>query len=134
MIHFSWGFGAASLLVAAFLLSSSLYSYEVTAKVTAYCPGRQSDGTTLRDRTKGGTPTASYGAATCNNTIPLGSTITIPELGSFIVDDACGAARKLYRNHGIIQIDLRLSDYQTAMNWGVKYIRIRIDPKLKVKQ
>ncbi len=103
--------------------------FEVTAKVTAYCPGRQSDGTIVRDRTKGGTPTASYGAASCNSAVPIGSTITIPELGSFIVDDACGAARKQWRTKHLIQIDLRLSDYKAAMEWGVKHIKIRIDPK-----
>ena len=79
---------------------------------TAYC-GSQKTST-------GGWAKVRHTIAVDPRTIPYGSKIYIPTLGFIGVAEDCGSAIKNKK------IDIFMSSYKEAMNWGIKNITIYI--------
>lgn len=99
-----------------------MYYEEMNMRVTAYCPceqccGRYSDGITAT-----GNDAYQKGVAVDPSVIPYGSAIDIPGYGAVEADD-CGAAIKKNR------LDVRFKTHQEALNWGVKYLTVRVYKK-----
>jgi len=96
-------------------------------KVTAYCPckiccGRWADGKTAYNR-----DAFKAGVAVDPKVIPLGSHLDIPGYdrgpngnGSWILADDVGNSIK--GKH----IDIRFKTHQEALDWGSKYLKIRV--------
>ena len=79
---------------------------------TAYC-GKQMTAT-------GGWAKVKHTIAVDSKIIPYGSKIYIPALGFIGVAEDCGSAIKNNK------IDIFMSSYKEAMNWGIKNITIYI--------
>lgn len=98
---------------------------EIDAEVTAYTPWDEPN-PWLDGRTATGKDAEFPGCATCWEVIPKGSIVIVPKAGAFIVDDTGGACRKAWRERRRVLIDIRLQNRQKALEWGRKYLTIRV--------
>ena len=68
----------------------------------------------------GTVPKVEYTIAVDPAVIPLGSRVYIPQFNKVFIAEDTGSAIKGNR------IDIYMKDYDTCMNWGIKYIDIYI--------
>lgn len=115
------------------------FSYRLDVEATAYCPlgcCGNGDQRTAWPRGKGRDANLA-GVAVESSVIPLGSHLDIPGYtrgpngnGSWIIaDDVGGAIKK--KKGGLDRIDVRMTDHAAALQWGRKFIRVRVWPKGK---
>ncbi len=95
-------------------------------KITAYCPcakccGKYSDGITAIGRNAHKT----LGVAADPKLLPYRTALEIPNLGKRIVDDTGGAMRQSAKK-GIWHIDVRFPTHQEALEWGVKWLDVKV--------
>lgn len=105
---------------------------KIHAKITAYCPGSCccssfSDGLTAIGRDAYST----RGVAVDGKLIKLRSLVSIPGIGMLEADDTGGAMRQSAKK-GIYHLDLRFPTHQEALEWGVKYLDIKIYENRKI--
>jgi len=102
------------------------YWKTVTAKVTAYTPGKESCGKYANGKTSiGRNAWRMIGVATAPKAIPYGTVIDIPGVGKRIVDDTGGAMRQNARR-GIYHIDLRMQYVYQCKKWGVRWMKVKL--------
>lgn len=94
----------------------------IRAKITAYCPckvccGRYADGLTSTKKDAW----AVRGIAADPHRIAYGSTVVIPNVGSFVVDD-CSTRSRSETTH----LQLRFHSHQEARDWGVQYHNVEV--------
>ena len=95
-------------------------------KVSAYCPckkccGKYADGKTSRGRNAWTT----LGVAAAPKLLPYGTELGIPGIGTRVIDDTGGAMRQSAKK-GIYHIDVRFHNHQEAINFGVKWLDVKI--------
>lgn len=66
------------------------------------------------------------GIAADKRAIPYHTRVWIPGYGATEVDDTGAAMRNDWRDHHRIHIDLRMRNYEAAMEYGVRYVWIKI--------
>lgn len=98
----------------------------VWAIVTAYCPCRRCCGRHANGITSTGTSAWQRGAAADPGAISYGTRIFVPGYGYTTVDDTGGAMRRVWRQNGLIHIDLRMNYHWQARQWGRKVIKVKI--------
>lgn len=97
------------------------------ALTTGYCPcticcGAHADGRTSINRKVSEYP---YGIAVEPKLLPYRQHLLVPGYGYAMVDDTGGAMRQSAKQ-GILHLDLRYPDHQTARKWGRRWIWIAI--------
>lgn len=101
----------------------------VWAMVTAYCPCRRCCGRHANGRTATGSSAWRRGAAADPAAIPYGTRIFVEGYGYVRIDDTGGRMRRVWRQRGLLQIDIRMTYHWQARQWGRKFMRVRIYDK-----
>lgn len=114
-------------ILGALLLCSSCFGEGEVFKITAYCScvkccGKYSDGITA----SGYKAKEGYCAV---NWLPFKTELEIEGLGTFKVMDR--GAKSLFgdKNNRIKHIDIYMNSHQKALNFGVKWLRVKIGEK-----
>ena len=97
---------------------------EMEMRVTAYCPCKRCCAPHADGITSVGNDAYQKGVAVDPSVIPYGSVLDIPGYGVVEADDAGGAIKQN-------RLDVRFKTHQEALNWGVKYLTVKVYPKTK---
>lgn len=101
----------------------------IKMKVTAYCPCKKCCGRYAKGRTSTGKNAwKTQGVAACPKIISYGTYLAIPKVGIRKVDDT-GQKMRNEAKKGIHHIDIRMRNHQTAKNFGVKWLKVKIIKK-----
>ena len=104
---------------------STSYVTQVYAKVTAYAPLDNQSGI-CTDETPSRTATMKYpsrGMVAVNpDRIPYGTLLYVPGYGYAKAEDTGGAVC----SYDGMQIEVLMDTYEEAMNWGVRYMEVKI--------
>jgi len=92
------------------------------AKITAYEPSRRSCGSFANGKTSTGDNAWKMdGVAVAPQAIPYGTKIWIPGIGFREADDTGSAMKDSWREDRQVHIDVRMTYYYQARNWGVQH-------------
>lgn len=95
--------------------------------VTAYCPCTLCCGPNAAGKTSTGKDAYRHeGVAADPTAIPYGTRLTIPTVGSRVVDDTGAAMRRSWRSQRIYHLDLRFKSHEEARRWGRKWLDVEI--------
>ncbi len=96
------------------------------ALVTAYCPCRRCCGRHANGTTSTGSSAWSRGVAAAPGAIAYGIRVFVPGYGYALVDDTGGAMRRVWRQGGMLHLDVRMSYHWQARQWGKRLLKIRV--------
>ena len=99
----------------------------VRMKCTGYCPCTKCCGPQACGLTSTGKDAyKTLGVVADRKLLPPGTKLDIPGVGTRLVDDTGGAMRQDAKK-GICHIDIRFSTHQAALNFGVKWLDVKIN-------
>jgi len=118
--------GVLFCITVGYYLKTLDYSPIKRMKVTAYCPcenccGKYADGLTAIGRNAKTT----LGVAADPKLLSYGTKLNIPGIGVREVDDTGGAMRQSAKK-GIYHIDVRFHNHQEALDFGVKWLDVKV--------
>jgi 3D (Asp-Asp-Asp) domain-containing protein len=110
------------------------YWKTVIAKVTAYepsercCPGTADGKTSI-----GHNAWKLDGCAVDPRAIPYGTMLYVPNVGYREADDTGSAMKRSWNRNRTFHVDVRMTYFSEARNWGVKYLPVKLFVKKRAQ-